>query len=129
MPFSPGDIVHFDSAVAGKMKFHLCLCVEFENEVHSFIFLNSEGGFRDQFVTDCDRLPNMPESRTGKTVFDCPTVHRKTTAQLASLRPTVRCRLPKAVALEFIDFAKRITSMTPHDHGRLITMLQSLIDE
>lgn len=130
MTFSPGDIVLFESAVAGKMKFHLCICVRAETEMHSFIFLNSDGsGFRDQFAIDCSRIPEMQASRTGSTVFDCPTVHRKTTAQLANLRSRQICRLPKDVASDFLPFAKTITSMTPGDQMALLTMLEAIIDD
>jgi hypothetical protein len=127
MAFAPGDIVLFESAVAGKMKFHLCFCVEYDNEVHSFIYLNSDGGFRDQFVVDCARIQGMQASRTGQTVFDCPTVHRKTTAQLTNLRSKLICQLPKEVAEEFLQFARTITSMTERDHANLIRMLESLL--
>jgi hypothetical protein len=127
MAFSPGDIVIFDSAVAGKHKFHLCICVEFENQTHSLIFLNSDGaGFRDHFAVDCHRIPELRESRTGKTVFDCPTVHRKTTAQLDRLKAKRICSLPKNVAAEFLSFAGSITSMIPRDKANLISMLESL---
>ncbi|RUW43002.1 MAG: hypothetical protein E5W15_06965 [Mesorhizobium sp.] len=126
MAFNPGDIVLFESGVAGKMKFHLCICVQADTELHSFIYLNSEGGFRDQFVIDCARIPEVGESRTGDTVFDCPTVHRKSTAKLAGLRAKFICVLPKDVAAEFLPFARRITSMVPADHQALIAMLEAL---
>lgn len=129
MSYSPGEIVLFESAVAGKMKFHLCFCLTAETDLHSFIFLNSDGGFRDQFEVDCTRLPDMQESRTGKTVFDCPTVHRKTGEQLAKLRGKKICDLPKDVAEEFLTFARRITSMTTKDQTSLIEMLAYVIEK
>ena len=129
MSYAAGDIVLFESAVAGKMKFHLCICVDLENEMHSFIFLNSDGaGFRDQFIIDCNRIPALKASRTGVTAFDCPTVHRKTGVQLAKLRSKVICRLPKDVAEEFLVFASGITSMTGRDHARLVSTLKEIAD-
>lgn len=128
MPYSPGEIVLFESAVAGKMKFHLCICVSAETDLHSFIFLNSEGGFRDQFEIDCARIPDMQESRTGKTVFDCPTIHRKTGEQLKRLRARKVCDLPKDVAEEFITFAQQVTAMTSRDREALIEMLVSIVE-
>lgn len=128
MAFLPGDIVLFESAVAGKMKFHLCIAFEVSNEMHSFIFLNSDGaGFRDQFVIDCARIPDLHESRTGNTVFDCPTVHRKTVGQLSSLRARKICELPKDVAIDFLPFARQVTSMTARDLANLIAMIESII--
>lgn len=125
--YAPGDIVLFESAVAGKMKFHLCICVEAGSELHSFIYLNSDGaGFRDQFSVDWKRIPDMEESRTGVTVFDCPTVHRKTAAQLSALRPKLICRLPKDVAEEFLPFAAKLTSMIARDKANLIAMLKGI---
>lgn len=122
----PGDIVLFESAVAGKMKFHLCICIDATSNLHSFIFLNSEGGFRDQFEIDCSRLPQLSPSRTGRTVFDCPTVHRKTADQIKRLRPKPICRLPNDVALEFLAFAETISSMTKKDKDSLIAMLRGI---
>jgi len=128
MTYAPGDIVRFENAVAGKVKFHLCICVVAESTVHSFIFLNSEGaGFRDQFAIDCDRIPDLPKSRTGQTVFDCPTVHRKSADQLSRLRPKLVCKLPKDVAAEFVPFAKRVSSMTGRDQNSLLSMLADVI--
>lgn len=128
MAFNPGDIVLFESGVAGKMKYHLCLCVRGDDELHSFVYLNSEGtGFRDQFIIESNRIPEMPDSRTGETIFDCPTVHRKSTAKLAGLRAKFVCVLPKDVAEDFLPFARRITSMVPADHQALIAMLEALI--
>ncbi|RWD35581.1 hypothetical protein [Mesorhizobium sp.] len=127
MTFNPGDIVLFESGVAGKMKFHLCICVEAGHGLHSFIFLNSEGaGFRDQFVIDCSRIPEVGESRTGQTIFDCPTVHRKSSAKLAGVRSKFICILPKDVAAEFLPFARKITSMVAADKAALIAMLEAL---
>ena len=128
MAFSPGDIILFESAVAGKAKFHLCICVEFENELHSFVFLNSEGPhYRDQFVVDCRRIPEMKPSRTGHTVFDCPYVHRKSTAQLSGLGAKRICSLPKEVAVDFLKFAQSISSMTTRDKANLMAMLETTI--
>lgn len=126
MAYSPGDIVLFESAVAGKMKFHLCICVAGDSGLHSFIFLNSEGGFRDQFVIECTRIPGLQPSRTGRTVFDCPTVHNKTEDQLDRLRARKICELPKEVAIDFLPFAARITSMTNSHKRALMSMLKAI---
>ncbi|MBM2715488.1 hypothetical protein JQK88_30640 [Mesorhizobium caraganae] len=127
MAYNPGDIVLFESGAAGKMKFHLCICVQADGDLHSFIYLNSEGaGFRDQFAIDCKRIPELGESRTGQTVFDCPTVHRKSSAKLARLRSKRICVLPKDVAAEFLPFARRITAMIDADKAALIALLESL---
>lgn len=125
MAYTPGDIVLFESAVAGKMKFHLCICVG-DDGLQSFIFLNSEGGFRDQFEIDCARIPGMNPSATGRTVFDCPTIHRKSDAKLAGLRAKLICTLPKDVAADFLVFARGISSMTAADKGALIAMLEAI---
>lgn len=129
MTVQPGDIVLFQNAVAGKLKFHLCICIDASTDLHSLIFLNSEGGFRDQFEIDCGRLPEMKESRTGRTVFDCPTVHRKRAEQIAKLNPKPICRLTKDVAAEFLEFARSISSMTKNDKAALIGMLEALLSE
>lgn len=121
-----GDIVLFESAVAGKRKYHLCFCCDSENDLYKFIFLNSKGGFRDQFEIDAARIPEMPANETGRTVFDCPTIHHKTTAKLAALKPKVICKVPADVAVDFYAFAKTISSMTEHDKALLLAMLEAL---
>ncbi|MGN8022984.1 hypothetical protein ACTJJ7_19955 [Phyllobacterium sp. 22229] len=129
MAFSVGDIVLFESSVAGKAKFHFCFYFDDNSERFGFIFLNSEGEYRDHFGIDCGKIPELPKSRTGRTVFSCPTVMRKTPKMLGPLRPRKMCRLPKDVASEFYEFAKSITSMIDADKSRLLTTLKLLMDE
>lgn len=126
MSISVGDIVWFQSSVAGKAKYHFCFFFNDQADRYSLILLNSEGEYDDHFVIDCTRLPNMPASRTGKTIFSCPTVIRKSPEQIRLLNPSTKCIMPRDVAYEFLVFARGIRGMTVNDKARLIATLQSL---
>ncbi|TRB03495.1 hypothetical protein EXN61_21785 [Agrobacterium tumefaciens] len=121
-----GDIILFKSEVAGKAKYHFCFYFDNTNDVYSLMFLNSEGIYADHFAVDCSRIPELPASRSGSSVFSCPTVIRKKTDQLAKLEPEKKCTLPRDVAIDFLVFAKTITSMTENDKARLIATLEVL---
>lgn len=126
MTFAVGDILIFKSEIAGKAKYHFCFYFDRTNDVYSLMFLNSEGVYEDHFVVDCSRIPALPPSRSGQSVFSCPTVIRKKTDQLAKLEPEKKCTLPRDVAVDFLRFAKTITSMTVNDKARLIATLENL---
>lgn len=127
--FSVGDIVHFYSAVAGKAKYHLCFCYNDENGVYSFVFLNSEGEYEDHFSCECSRIPNMPPSRSGLTVFSCPTVIRKRAEQLDSLDAKKITSLPPDVASDVLKFAVGIKSMTQKDKENFIVAMEAISGE
>ena len=129
MEFTVGDIIHFQSEIAGKAKFHFCFFLNEEAGIYSLMFLNSEDEYEDHFVIDCVRIPGLPASRTGKTIFSCPTIIRKKYDQLAKLKPRRKCRLPKDVAADFHEFAQTIRSMTVNDKARLIATLKMIITE
>lgn len=90
------------------------------------MFLNSEGEYEDHFAIDCDRIPEMKDSRTGRTVFSCPTVMQKSKAEIARLNPKRICTLPRDVAMEFLEFAPSIVSMVGSHLAGLIETLQVL---
>lgn len=126
MDFEVGDIVLFESAVAGKAKFHFCFVFNGENSKYGFMFLNSEGEYEDHFAIDCQRIPEIKESRSGRTVFSCPTVIQKSKPELERLNPRKICSLPRDVAQEFLEFAPTIESMVDVHLNALIETLKSL---
>lgn len=128
MEILAGDIVLFESNVAGKAKFHFCFFFNSDADVYSLMLLNSEGEYEDHFAIDANRLPNMPPSRTGRSIFSCPTVIRRSPEQLARLRPVKRCTLPRDVAVEFLAYASSISAMTKNDKNHLIETLKSLCE-
>ncbi|RBO89665.1 hypothetical protein [Pseudochrobactrum asaccharolyticum] len=126
MDFEVGDIVLFESAVAGKAKFHFCFVFNGGNSKYGFMFLNSEGEYEDHFAIDCQRIPEMKESRSGRTVFSCPTVIQKSKAELERLKPRKICTLPRDVAQEFLEFSKTIESMVGIHLHALVKTLKAL---
>lgn len=126
MEFSVGDIIFFRSDVAGKAKYHFCFYFDDTSDRFGLIFLNSEGIYTDHFAVDCAKIPELPQSRTGQSIFSCPTVIRRSPEQLLKLNPEKKCTLSKEVASEFLAFAHTITSMTVRDKERLIATLSAL---
>lgn len=121
-----GDIVLFESGAAGKAKYHFCFFFNEDKDVYSFIFVNSENEYEDHFAVDADRIPGLPANRSGRSVFSCPTVIRKSPAQLDHLKPVTKCTLPQDVAADFLAFARGISSMTRNDKAHLIETLTIL---
>src|SRR5262245_36441384 len=65
--FAAGDIVQIFAPQAGHKKYHLCIAVGVDGGAHRFVYLNSDPTFAQTFVCDCERVPCLPKSKTGKT--------------------------------------------------------------
>ena len=80
--FSVGDIAQVFSPVAGKKKYHLCVCCANEHGVERFLFINSGDGYEGDIVVDDKAIGCLPESPTGQSVISCSIVVRYTDDQL-----------------------------------------------
>lgn len=72
--FDLGDIVKVYAPQAGHNKYHVCVFVGSDDVAYRFLYLNSDPGFADTYPVECSRVPCIPLSDTGKTVFtfaDC----------------------------------------------------------
>ena len=127
--FSIGDIVKFRSSLAGKPKYHLCLCVGqagTETEVHRFLFISSGGEeFVDSFEFEDSRFP-MPPSPTGKSVVSLSMVPRVRADKMHLYAPSVVGRFPADVAQELLELSKSVRSLLPNELLEVQSVLASL---
>lgn len=80
--FRIGDVVRFESVVAGKRKFHLCVSLQ-----NHFIFLNSpkRKSFVGDFAIDCADIAGLTPTASGKSIAACNLVLNYTDEQLHAI--------------------------------------------
>ena len=106
-----GDIVRIFAPTAGKKKYHFCVCIP-ENEIAGcFLFLNSDPNFRDCLSFDCERIPFLPVSQTGKTAISFSIMLRHSDEKLKLFGAEVLGEMPKDLIAEMIGFLDTVTSM------------------
>ncbi len=125
--FAVGDIVKIFAPVAGHDKYHLCVLVGIDGAAHQFLFLNSEAaGFAGCYEVSCARVPCLPPSDTGKTVFSFTMVPRYTDAQLKLHKAAKMGVLEKALAQELLEFAKTALALTDAEKKTVLAALKML---
>lgn len=80
--FSIGEIVQIYSPIAGKKKYHLCVCCANEHGIEKFLFINSGSGYAADVVVDEKKLTCLPESPTGQSVISCSMIVQYSETQL-----------------------------------------------
>lgn len=117
---NPGDVVLARSALAGKHKYHLCVHVG-----GYFLFLNSYKGrdYEGNLVVECEVIPFIDATETGKSVVCCSSVLRLTEAEIE--RSKLVGTISKALLLEIYEFIETSDALSP-DERELI--LESLAD-
>lgn len=121
-----GDIVRIFAPVAGKAKYHLCILVGTDGDAHKFIFLNSDPGYDGCYDVDCARVPCLPASRTGRTVFSFTMVVRYTDHQLKLYRAAKLGSLDAAVAAELLGFARTVSALSGTDRRAVLAALRQI---
>jgi hypothetical protein len=109
--FEIGDIISVYSPVAGKRKYHLCICIGCEEKSFQFLFLNSKNEFKDTFSFPCERVPCIPRSETGITAFSFSMVPRYSVEQLKIFDAKKLGTLSKDVAQELLDKSNDVKSL------------------
>lgn len=81
--FSPGDVVGFESAEAGKHKFHLCISTS-----GHFVFINSPKprSFPGDFLVKCADVPGIKPTPSGESIISITVVMQKTNGELRSAK-------------------------------------------
>lgn len=109
--FSVGDVIELFAPQAGRDKYHLCICVN-EGAAHQFVYLNSNPDFEGTISFDCDRIPCLPRSKTGKTAFSFAYMPLYTDRQLELYKAKKLGTLDPTVAKDILAFVATVRTLT-----------------
>lgn len=118
-----GDIIKFYSKVAGKHKFHLCLCVGDDDGVYKFLMINSEDGFKSDVVFKDGEIPGLPESRTGLSVVSLSAIARVKVKKMDLWQPTFVAKMPKSILIRIRNEVAGMASLTRPEKQLLTKLL------
>jgi hypothetical protein len=121
--FEIGDIVELYAATAGRDKYHLCIQIGTEGSAFQFLFLNSNPDRAGVFTVPCNRVPCLPESKTGTTSFSFNMVPRYSEAQLKLYRAKKMGVLDPGLAAEMVEFAKYAKGLTSSERKAVVAAL------
>lgn len=124
-----GDIIRIYAATVGYDKYHVCVYVGISGAAHQFLYLNSDPNYDDSYAVDCDRVPCLPLSNTGKTVFSFSMVPRYTDAQLSLYNAEKLGELDAALAAELVAFGLQVRSLPRSQLQTVLDGLRSLCEQ
>ncbi|NEI75524.1 hypothetical protein [Rhizobium ruizarguesonis] len=124
---NPGDVVRIFAPVAGKKKYHFCICLPAEGVAGKFLYLNSDPNHKDCLSIDCRRIPFIPESETGFTAISFSLTPRYTAEKLELYEATVLGTMPQGVIEEMIEFIDGVRSMPRPERAEVKAILSGLI--
>lgn len=125
----PGSVVAIYAASAGKVKYHLCLCLPSDEVAAKFLFINSNPNFKDIFIIDDARLPFLPESPSGKSCFSFSMVPRYSGQQLRTFDAKVIGEIDLALAVELRHHADGVRSLARTDLDFVKGALDVIVNE
>lgn len=127
--FAIGEIAQVYSPIAGKKKFHLCVCCANEHGVERFLFINSGAGYEGDFILDDTEIKCLPDSPTGKSVVSCSLVVRYSSEQLKKYNAKKLGDLDFEILAKLALFFNKTTVLSKEDRdpvaGSLTAYIQS----
>jgi hypothetical protein len=117
---NPGDVVGFWSDIAGKHKFHLCIC-----PTGKFLFLNSPKtrSYPGDFHVPCAEVPLDPTPE-GYSVVSCTPPMAISEAELKRLNATTKDRrVSNKVLKELLEFVETLSTLSQDEKDEIINGL------
>lgn len=121
--FAVGDIVEIFAPQAGHKKYHLCIASGDTQVAHQFLYLNSDPSFDETLVVDCSRVPCIPKSKTGKTVFTFAILPRYSNDQLKLYAAKCLGVIDPELAADVRVFVRTVKTLTASERKRVIAAL------
>lgn len=122
----PGDIVEFYSRIAGKRKYHICLCIGDKDGVYKFLMINSKSGFKSDVIFLDGEIPGLPKSPTGESVISLSQIARIKSEKLALWQPAVVGKIPTKVINALQETLLDMPTLTKEDKDWLKGILSKL---
>lgn len=98
MPISVGDVVRFRAAVAGHLKYHICIKEILGAHAAVFLFLNSGSSWRGDFILPLNAIPCLPDASIIQSVVGFSQLVRANARQLGLFQAAVIGQLAPNVA-------------------------------
>jgi hypothetical protein len=124
--FAVGDIVRIFAPQAGHNKYQLCIFTGDDTIAFRFLYLNSNPTFIGTYVVDCDRVPCIPKSATGKTAFSFALLPRYSAKQLSLYQAVKIGELDRTLAAELHTFATTVKTINSADRSVVLTALAAI---
>ena len=112
----------------GKEKYHVCVYVGTDGEVHRFLYLNSRDHYEQCFAVPCTDIPCLPESQTGLSVFSFAEAPKFTDGQLKTFKARHIGRLSSEVAMRAYAAAETTTLLSRKDKLMVLSGLATITD-
>lgn len=122
-----GEVWRIYAPTAGKAKYQLCVKVGVARGAHRFVFLSSENRYAGGYAVPCARVPFLPVSRTGQTVFGFALVLAYSDAQLGLFQARREGAIDRALAAELLAFARTVKTLAGEDKRLVVAALESLV--
>jgi len=115
--FSPGDVIGFESDIAGKHKYHLCI-----HQGGLFLFINSPKpkAFPGDFSIPSNEISCLPATPEGYSIVSCTQLIRQTDAELKKLKAKKYGSVESKVLIRFIAFVEKTPVLTDEDRDAII---------
>lgn len=117
--FEAGDVVWFNSPIAGKGKYHVCLGKDSKGIRFAFLHVNSDAGYQSDLILQDGQIPGLPVSRTGQSVVSFSLVVRMGEEKLKLFKAKKVSQIDGSVAGELVAFA-RATPVLNAEEKRLV---------
>lgn len=124
MKVRTGEIYRFQSAVAGKQKYHLCLSVD-----RHFIFLNSPKAksFPGDIEIDSKEITGLTPTPEGKSIASCSLVLHFTSADLQSLGATKVGDMSVSALKDILVGVEDLSTIAPEIRDQIVDALADFI--
>lgn len=115
--FSPGDVIGFDSDIAGKHKYHLCI-----HQDGLFLFINSPKpkSYPGDFNIPSNEISCLPATPEGYSIVSCTHLIRQTDAALKKLKAKKYGSVDSKVLIRMIAFIEKTPVLTDEDKDAII---------
>jgi|SRR5665213_571105 len=110
--FALGDVIRFHSAIAGKVKYHLCISMG-----GHYLLINSPNStsYPGDFVVPCSDFPFLKPTPEGVSVVCCTLILEIDDATLAKLSPVKRGSVSIDLLKRLVKFVQASPVMSDED--------------
>jgi len=113
--------------MAGKPKFHLCLCIGETDGIYKFLMINSAAGYKSDVIFADGEIPGLPKSKGGISVISLSTISRVKAEKMKLWKPTRVDAMPALVINRLISEIPGMDSLTGPEKRQLLEFLEKTL--
>lgn len=115
--YSPGDVIGFDSDIAGKHKYHLCI-----HHDGLFLFINSPKAkaYPGDFNIPSAEIKCLDATAEGYSIVSCTQLIRQTAAELKALKAKKYGSVESKVLIRLIAFVEKTPVLSDEEKEAII---------